>query len=101
MNETTSTTPDRRVTLYEFSKTVGCHFTTASRLRSGDRMPGGKILLQIVNKYGLNAREALDNYGTEDPAIFGKYLRDKVFHVSDEDLANDKQGSGSYHPQAA
>lgn len=101
MNEVTNHNPDRRVTLYEFSKAVGCHFTTASRLRSGDRMPGGKILREVVKKYNLDPMETLEKYGSEDPAVFGKFLRENVFHISEEDLLNDKQGSGSFAQQAA
>lgn len=97
MNETIFGNPNRRVTLYEFSKAVGCHFTTASRLRSGDRMPGGKILLETVKKYGLDPMKTLEAFGTEDPEVFGRFLRKDVFHVTDEDLLNDKMGSGS-HP---
>lgn len=99
MNEKNVGNPDRRVTLYEFSKAVNCHFTTASRLRSGDRMPGGKILLNTVKQYSLDPMKTLEAFGTEDPEVFGKFLRDQVFHITDEDLANDKQGSGSYNNQ--
>lgn len=95
MNETPITNPDKRVTLYRFSRDVGCHFTTASRLRSGDRMPGGKILLNTVKQYGLDPMKTLEAFGTEDPEIFGDFLRKEVFHITDEDLANDKRGSGS------
>lgn len=71
------------VTLEAFADRVGCHFTTASRLRSGQRLPGRKLLGKIVKEYHLNSKQALDAF-TDSNETFGKYLRENVFH-SDED----------------
>jgi len=79
-----------RVTLYSFAAAVECHFTTASRLRSGTRMPGRELFNRIVKVYSLNPIEALDAF-SKTPKEFGKYLRDNVFHISDEDLARDQE----------
>lgn len=72
------------VTLDTFAKKTGCHFTTASRLRSGHRLPSGRLLGRIVKEFGLNAEEAMAafNKGEDD---FGGYLRDKVFAPVYED----------------
>jgi transcriptional regulator with XRE-family HTH domain len=66
------------VTLDTFAKKTGCHFTTASRLRSGHRLPSGRLLGRIIKEFGLSAEEAMAAYNTGETA-FGEYLQDKVF----------------------
>ena len=74
------------VTLEAFSERVGCHFTTASRLRSGDRLPGRKLLGRITNEYHLNPEDVLTAYADSQES-FGRYLRVEVFKTpSEEDL---------------
>lgn len=63
-----------------FARRVGCDHTMASRLRSGQRMPSGKMLNKICNAYGLDHGEALQRFG-EGREVFSKWLRDKVFDV--------------------
>lgn len=67
------------VTLEAFADRVGCHFTTASRLRSGERMPSKTLLGRIVEAYDLDKTEAFDLFTTGTPVEFGDYLREKVF----------------------
>lgn len=67
------------VTLEAFADRVGCHFTTASRLRSGDRMPSRELLGRIVEAYGLDRARTLDLYTSGDAEAFGAYLRVEVF----------------------
>lgn len=67
------------VTLEAFADRVGCHFTTASRLRSGDRLPGRKLLGKITREYHLEPAEVLEAYSDSQEA-FGQYLRVHVFH---------------------
>lgn len=67
------------VTLEAFADRVGCHFTTASRLRSGERMPSKALLGRIVGAYDLDKEEAFDLFTQDDPAVFGRYLREQVF----------------------
>ena len=93
---TTKATPDRRVTLKEFADSVGCHMTTASRLRRGDRMPGRELFLRIVNVYGLDPREALLKF-TGPREEFGLYLRENVFKVTEDDVERDRQLSTIRH----
>lgn len=64
-----------------FARKVGCNHTTASRLRSGQRMPSGKMLFRICEAYGLNKSEALSVFarGSEE---FSKWLRANVFSGS-------------------
>lgn len=72
------------VTLEAFADRVGCHFTTASRLRSGDRMPSKELLGRIVEEYGLDKEKAFDVFTQGNPSRFGKYLRDQVFERQSE-----------------
>lgn len=41
------------VTNTEFARRVGCHFTMASKLRNGERMPSGQLLAKIIREFGL------------------------------------------------
>lgn len=68
----------RTVTLEAFASRVGCHFTTASRLRAGLRRPGEELLGKIVGTYELNPAEAFHAYTTSKEA-FGAFLRDNIF----------------------
>ncbi len=72
------------VTLEAFADRVGCHFTTASRLRAGERMPSRATLGRIVEVYDLDKEEVLDLFTQGDRQKFGKYLREHVFGASDE-----------------
>ena len=72
---------DRRreaVTLKDFASRVRCHFTTVSRLKSGDRLPGPELLGRIVSAYQLDSKEALQAYASGRLA-FSHFLRDTVF----------------------
>ena len=72
------------VNLYEFAESVDCHFTTASRLRAGTRIPGRELFMRIVKTYDLDYNEALTAFcGPRDE--FGSYLRTHVFGVTDEE----------------
>lgn len=68
------------VTLETFSERVGCHFTTASRLRSGERLPGRRLLGRIVHTYNLDRDKAFDAF-TAGPDEFGAFLRATVFNT--------------------
>lgn len=82
------------VTLEAFADRVGCHFTTASRLRSGERMPGRELLGRIVEEFDLDKEKALDIYTQEDgPAEFGRFLRAQVFKSDDDEVESAKTES--------
>lgn len=78
MNSTPITSPP---TLEAFSARVGCHISTASRLRAGERLPSRELLARVVNVYGLNREDAFDAF-TSGPDAFGSFLRDRVFTVT-------------------
>jgi len=69
---------DRPVSNSVFGRAVGVHFTTASRYRSGERVPSTLAILRIVNAYNLDAHEALE-MAKRGPAAFGHFLRMHVF----------------------
>lgn len=73
------------MTLETFSARVGCHFTTASRLRAGERRPSPTTLRRIVSEYGLDREKAFNAF-TAGPEAFGAFLREYVF---DADVAAD------------
>lgn len=83
---------DRRVTLREFSDAVDCHFTTASRIRAGQRMPSRVLFDRIVKTYNLDPAEALLRFC--GPRLeFGRYMRQTIFKVTEEELAQDRRCS--------
>lgn len=71
------------VTLEAFAARVGCHFTTASRLRAGQRLPGRKLVGRIVKEYHLDPVKAFDAF-TDSKETFGEYLRENVFEVESD-----------------
>jgi len=68
---------NRVTTNFEFADRVGCDFTTASRLRNGQRLPSRDMLSRIIKAFDLDPAEALT--ASEDPATFSAYLREHVF----------------------
>lgn len=63
-----------------FARRVGCDHTMASRLRSGQRMPSGRMLIKICNAYSLPYDEALTEFG-KGREEFSKWLRARIFDV--------------------
>lgn len=70
-----------RMTNEDFGDKVGCHYSMASRLRNGERLPSRDLLRRIISAFGLNRAEAYEAYdqGREE---FSRYLRDTVFEPS-------------------
>jgi hypothetical protein len=66
-----------------FGSRVGCDYTMASRLRSGDRLPSRALLERIVKTFDLDGSEALEATSRGGPA-FAAYLEEKVFRASSE-----------------
>lgn len=65
-----------------FARRVGCDHTTASRLRSGTRMPSPTMLNKICEAYGLDKSVALTKYA-EGRKAFSAWLRERVPAVAD------------------
>lgn len=62
----------------EFGRAVGVHFTTASRLRNGERLPSTRVASRIIRVYGLDPGETLNAIAAGGTA-FGHFLRMNVF----------------------
>lgn len=74
------------MSLNEFGRRVGCDYTTASRLLSGDRAPSTRLLGRICQEFGLDGGEALrvlaqDRSGSGDGRTpkFADWLKATVF----------------------
>ncbi|QNJ57639.1 helix-turn-helix DNA binding domain protein [Streptomyces phage Keanu] len=86
------------VTLEAFADRVGCHFTTASRLRSGERKPSSVLLGRIVEEYGLDKEEAFDLFTQKDNASeFGAYLRRVVFDANSDEPGSTEETGNKTH----
>lgn len=63
----------------QFADRVGCDFTTASRLRNGQRRPSVALMTRISEEFGLPLDELVDAHN-QGPKAFGKLLTLKVFN---------------------
>lgn len=66
-----------RMTNEEFGRRVGIHYSYASRLVHGERMPSGELFFRIVREFDLDLNEASEAF-EGGPSVFGRYLSDKV-----------------------
>jgi transcriptional regulator with XRE-family HTH domain len=77
-----------QMTNVEFARRVGCHHTTASRYRNGERVPSTALAMRILDEFPLTSKQkdqllrlmaakgmSLD----ERRKTFGKWLRENVF----------------------
>lgn len=48
----------KRITNVEFARRVGCDHTTASRYRSGERVPSTAMLFRIINAFSNELTDA-------------------------------------------
>lgn len=71
-----------RMTNEEFGERVGCHYSMASRLRNGERLPSRDLLRRIISAFELNRAEAYDAYDQGKEA-FSQYLRDTVLEPAE------------------
>jgi transcriptional regulator with XRE-family HTH domain len=66
------------VTNEEFAERVGVHFTMASRMRNGNRLPSVKTMISISNAFDLKMDDLSDAYAA-GPDQFGEFLRENIF----------------------
>jgi hypothetical protein len=76
-------TATMNMTNEKFGELVGCDYTMASRLRSGDRLPSRALLERIVKTFELDGTEALRATARGGRA-FADFLDQKVFRTSSE-----------------
>ena len=67
-----------RTTNGEFAARVGVSTATASKLRTGGRLPSTALLYRIVIMWDLDPLAALRAHA-RGPAVFSAWLRVKVF----------------------
>lgn len=91
---TPKTKTPETLSLTSFAEAVGCHFTTASRLRAGTRMPGRDLFNRIVAIYNLDRNEAMTAF-CGPMGEFGVYLQTAVFNVLAEDILADQAKHGA------
>lgn len=69
---------ERTLTNQEFADRVGCHFSMASRLRAGKRLPGVDLMRRISKAYRIPLSDLVDAHGKGAPAM-GRLLRERIF----------------------
>lgn len=69
---------DHPLTNEKFGELVGCHFTTSSRLRNGERLPSLNMMTKIQKAFDLPYDDLMSAY-EGGAAVFGRYLSVKVF----------------------
>jgi len=90
------------LSLHEFGEKVGCDYTTASRLLSGDRAPSTGLLERICSSYDLNANDALAALAEDrrrpgpvrKTVSFAAFLRSRVFDADVTDVTPESTLSG-------
>lgn len=76
------------LTNIEFARRVGCHHTTASRYRNGERVPSTAMTMRILSEFDLTSKQkdelshALNRAVPLDErrALYGAWLRANVFN---------------------
>ncbi len=71
-----------RLTNTRFADLTGCDFTSASKIRHGQRQPSLSLFARIVDAFHLDANDALDAYKKGREA-FTRYLNEMVFEAAE------------------
>lgn len=79
-----------RLTNQEFADRTGCDFTTASKIRNGQRLPGGRLLFRTIFEFSLDAREAGAAYlrGRNE---FAEFINRAVFNPPGDEAPESPQ----------
>lgn len=80
------TTPPKATSNTDFARRVGVHYTMASRLRNGRRVPSAATLTSIKRAFGIHGADsdAMMLALEEGQESFGKWLRENVFEDSEQ-----------------
>lgn len=72
---------DRATSNANFAARVGCHFTMASRLRGGGRLPSATMLQKIREAFKMDATEtaAMFDAHAQGRDAFGEWVSDNLF----------------------
>lgn len=71
-------TQEGPITNQEFADRVGCHFSMASRLRAGKRLPAVALMRRISKEFKV-PMDVLSDAHAKGPEAFGRVLRERVF----------------------
>ncbi len=66
------------LTNQQFGDRIGCHHSMASRIRSGDRMPGPNLIQRISEEYGIPMKTMMDARNRGEEAM-GRLIRARCF----------------------
>ena len=81
-------TIERAVSNTDFARRVGVHYTMASRLRNGKRMPSSHTLSSICSAFNLRGadQEAMMRAVEAGQTEFGRWVREQLFipHATDD-----------------
>ena len=69
----------------EVAEFLNVHYSTISRLSSGERMPSGSLLMDIIHTFRLDTGEATNAFRL-GPSVFSKYFRAHVKDKNPEDF---------------
>lgn len=67
-----------RLTNPQFAALTGCDFTSASKIRHGQRQPSLRLFAKTVRAFNLDANDAIDAF-LEGREAFTAYLNEMVF----------------------
>ena len=78
------------MTNVEFARRIGCHHTTASRYRNGERIPSTAVVMRILSEFNLTNKQKDELYKAlhkslpldQRRKLFGQWLRTYVFSQS-------------------
>lgn len=71
-----------RLTNPQFAALTGCDFTSASKIRHGQRQPSLSLFVRIVTAFHLDANDAVEAY-RQGRSAFTDYLNEMVFEPRD------------------
>lgn len=77
-----------------FGELAGCHYSMASRIRNGDRLPSRELLGRIIAAFNLDPSEAL-SASLKGARHFGAWLEPKLREPEQKTSPEDTPEMGS------
>lgn len=63
-------------------------------------MPGRELLGRIVEEFDLDPTKAFEIYTGEDAEKFGRFLREEIFGLSEDDVNADQETGNKSHARS-
>lgn len=72
---------NKAVSNTDFANRVGVHYTFASRLRNGQRVPSMATVTAIREAFGLTGKQTTDMMDAiaQGPSVFGEWVNTNLF----------------------